>query len=66
MEKEKVLNIIDDVENKSNKDLQDALSFLDKEFNETKSLAIELTRHMDSVQVMYDKINEEIKKRIIK
>jgi hypothetical protein len=66
MEKEKVLNIVTDVENKSNKDLQDALIFLTEEFEKSKNLAIELTRHMDSVEDIYNKVNDEIKKRTVK
>lgn len=66
MEKEKILNIVNDVENKSNKDLQDALVFLSEEYEKTKNLAIELTRHMDSIEDIYNKVNVEIKKRTIK
>jgi len=66
MEKEKILNIVTDVKNKSNKDLQEALIFLSEEFDNTKNLIIDLTRHMDSVEDIYNKVNEEIKKRTIK
>ena len=66
MEKEKILNIVNDVENKSNKDLQETLLFLSEEFEKSKNLAIELTRHMDSIEDIYNKVNNEIKKRTIK
>jgi hypothetical protein len=66
MEKEKILNIVTDVKNKSNKDLQESLIFLSEEFDNTKNLIIDLTRHMDSVEDIYNKVNEEIKKRTIK
>lgn len=66
MEKEKILKIIEDVENKSNKDLQESLFFLTNEFEKTKSLVIDLTHHMDSIEDIYNKINDEIKKRLVK
>ena len=63
---DKVNEIVSDVENKSNKDLSDCLNFLGEEFEKTKSLIIDLTRHMDSVENMYNKVNNELGKRKIK
>jgi hypothetical protein len=64
MEKSKVIEISNDVQNKSNKDLSNALEFLNDEFNKTKTLIIDLTRHLDTVEALYNKINDEIKNRI--
>lgn len=66
MEKERLLEITGDVENKSNKDLISALTLLSEEFEKTKVLIIDLTRHMEIVETLYDKVNNEINKRIKK
>jgi hypothetical protein len=63
MDKEKLLNIINDTQNKSNKDLLDAEMFLFEEFEKTKKLALELTKHMDTIEEIYIKITKEIEKR---
>lgn len=66
MEKEKLLDITNDVENKSNKDLITALSELSQEFEKTKTLIIDLTRHMEVIETLYNKTNNELNKRIKK
>jgi hypothetical protein len=63
MDKEKILNIVEDIENKSNKDLLAAESFLFEEFETAKKLAIDLTRHMDTVEELHEKVIKEIAKR---
>ena len=49
MEKEKIIEIINDVENKSNKDLFITVNELYEEFEKTKQLIVDLTRHMESI-----------------
>lgn len=66
MEKTKLLEIANDVENKSNKDLFFAINELNSEFEKTKKLIIDLTRHMESVESLYNKVNLEAQKRIKK
>jgi len=63
---DKIFAIVNDVENKSNKDLFFALNELMEEFEKTKNLIVDLTRHLDSVEEMYNKVNNEIGKRVIK
>lgn len=63
MEKERLESILSDVKNKSNKDLFDAEEFLFNEFEKTKSLAIDLTKHMDMIREFHTKIMEEIEHR---
>lgn len=63
MNKEKILDIVSDVENKSNKDLVLCLELLENEFNKTKELIINLTRHLDTVEEYYIKISNEIENR---
>lgn len=66
MDKEKIIDITKDVENRSNKDLFESLSFLSNEFEKTKQLIIDLTRHLDSIEILYNKVNNEIKNRQLK
>ena len=66
MDKEKIIEVINDVKNKSNKDLFLAINELNDEFEKTKTLIIDLTRHLDSVELFFNEINDEIEKRIKK
>ena len=66
MDKNKIVEIINDPSIKSNKDLSECLSFLNGEFEKTKETIVTLTKYLDSVEFSYNKINEEISKRIIK
>ena len=66
MDKEKIIEVISDVKNKSNKDLFLAINELNDEFEKTKTLIIDLTRHLDSVESLFNEINDEIEKRIKK
>ena len=64
MESKKLLEIAEDVENKSNNDLMTVANELYEEFESTKQLIVDLTRHLDGVDSLYNKVNKEIKKRI--
>lgn len=64
MEKEKLIEISTNVENQSNKDLLEAQNLLYTEFQETKDLIIDLTRHLDKIELLYNNVNEEIGKRV--
>lgn len=64
MENKKLIEIAEDVENKSNNDLLGAANELYEEFESTKQLIVDLTRHLDGVESLYNKVNKEIKKRI--
>jgi flagellar biosynthesis chaperone FliJ len=66
MDKEKIFEIINDVENKSNKDLLTVLSELESEFENTKNLIVELTKHMEKIETNYNIVNNEIGKRFRK
>jgi argininosuccinate lyase len=63
MEKEKLLKIVKNVNDTPNKDLLEAANDLYTEFEKTKQLIIDLTRHLDSVEVSYNKVNNELKNR---
>jgi hypothetical protein len=64
MEQEKILEILKDYKNKSNKDLISALDFLYEDFNKTKDLIVKLTLHLDTTEFSYNKLLEEINNRI--
>lgn len=66
MDKEKLIEVAEDAKNKSNKDLFVAVNDLYSEHEKTKNLIVELTRHLESVEILYNKVNIEIEKRIKK
>jgi rRNA processing protein Krr1/Pno1 len=63
MELSKVIEIGNDVINSSNKDLVDSRDFLIGEFDKTKEIIIELTRQLESIELLYNNINSELNKR---
>ena len=64
MEQEKILEILKDYKNKSNKDLISALDFLYEDFNKTKDLIVKLTYHLDQTEMSYNKLLQEINNRV--
>ena len=64
MEKEKIIEVVKNVKDKSNKDLIESRDTLLVEFEKTKELIINLTRHLESVQTDYELINKEIGNRL--
>lgn len=66
MDNNKIIEIVENPSVKSNKDLNESLSFLNEEFEKTKDAILRLTKHLDVVEVAYNKINEELGKRVIK
>lgn len=63
MEIDKLKNIIENFEHKSNKDLLTVKEELEMEYEKTKKLIIDLTYHMESIENMYQIINKELVKR---
>lgn len=66
MEPSKIFEVLDNAENKSNKDILNALKELETEFNKTKELIISLTYHLEKVEELHNKGLEEINKRLKK
>ena len=64
MDKEKLIEIVKDVENTPNKDLLESQKLLYEEFDKTKLLILDLTRHLETVEEYYNLINKEIKRRL--
>jgi hypothetical protein len=60
---EKVGQIISEIDTRPNSDLTKVMDFLQKDFDETKNVIIELTKHLDNIERMYDLVHNEFKKR---
>jgi hypothetical protein len=63
MEKNRIIEIINDIKDKPNKDLLECEFVLFEEYEKTKEIVIELTKHMDIIEEMHSKIISEIEKR---
>jgi len=55
--------IVADIKNRGNNDLIKAMDFLTEDFDETKQMLIDLTYHLDNIELIYDKILKEYKFR---
>jgi hypothetical protein len=64
MEIERLKEILKDYKNKSNKDITQALDFLYEDFNTTKETILKLTYHLDSTEINYNKLLDEMNNRI--
>jgi hypothetical protein len=65
MEKDELIEIVKNVKDKPNKDLIESRDILLTEFEKTKQLIINLTRHLEIVENYYETINSEIGKRLL-
>jgi hypothetical protein len=63
-EKDKINNIIQNLSDSTNKELEFCLEFLTKDFEQTKSSIIKLTKHLDAIEIVYNNILKEYKKRV--
>lgn len=54
-----ILQIIKDYKEKSNKDLQLAMDFIQEDFNFTKENLIKLTHHLDKLENTYNLLYKE-------
>ncbi len=58
-------NIVKNVKDQPNQKLIESRDLLLNEFNKTKELIVDLTRHLDAVEGSYEIINKELGKRTI-
>lgn len=58
-----ILNIIADYKNCSNKDLEKSLSFVKLDFDNTKNHLIKMTKHLDRLEITYNKLLKEFNSR---
>ena len=59
-----VLQIIKEYKEKSNKDLQIALEFINEDFKITKDSIIKLTHHLDSLENTYNMLHKGYTNRL--
>lgn len=59
-----VLKTIKDYKEKSNRDLQIALEFINEDFKVTKESIIKLTHHLDALENTYNLIHKEYTSRV--
>ena len=51
------------MENKSNKDLFEVEDILYKEHEKSKEIIVDLTKHMELIESLHNKVTKEIEKR---
>lgn len=61
---EQVTQIIQEIDSRPNSDLTKVMDFLREDFDETKDMIINLTKHLDNIETMYDLVHKEYKKRV--
>jgi hypothetical protein len=61
---EKVLNIIKDYKNSSNKDLILAMDHLQEDFEFTKNMVLKGSEQIDKIETTYNMVLKEYQKRI--
>jgi hypothetical protein len=64
MDKDKIIEIVQNVKDKSNKDLIESRDVLADEYEKTKTLIVDLTRHLEIVENYYNTINNEVGNRM--
>lgn len=60
---QKIIKIINEYKNSSNKELEFVMDFIQDDFNKTKENIIKLTEHLDKIEVTYNLILKEYQKR---
>lgn len=63
MEQNKIIEIISDYKNRSNKELTQAMDTINEEFEFTKKTLIDLSNHLDYLTDTYHSILDEYTKR---
>jgi hypothetical protein len=66
MEREKIIEVINNVEDKSNRDLFEVINILYDEHEKTKKLIFDLSKHLDGIEESYKKVEKEVNKRVKK
>jgi len=56
--------IISDLKNRGNNDLIKVMDFLNEDFEETKEMILNLTKHLDNTEELYNKVLNEHESRI--
>jgi hypothetical protein len=59
----KILEIIKNYKDSSNKDLLLSLQYIEKDFNYTKETLLKMSKHLDKLEYTYNILNKEYKER---
>jgi uncharacterized protein YecA (UPF0149 family) len=62
-DRNKVHKIIKEIDESSNNELIFALDFLSEDYEKTKMAIINLTKYLDGVETVYNKVLKEVNKR---
>ena len=60
---DRLIKVLTEPNNNSNKDLEYALKTLREDFDTTKDLILRLTKHLDVLELNYEKLLKEYKSR---
>jgi len=63
MEKDKFVNVIENIKDKSNKDLFEVEDFLFKQHEELKNYIVTMTHKLETIENLHSKVLEEIENR---
>ena len=63
MDEKKIKTIIVEYKSRPNKDLLDAMKFLQEDFEKTKKILMDLTNHLDGTEMVYNRLFNEYKER---
>ena len=61
--REIVNNVIKNLNESTNKEILHSLEYFSNDFEQTKNTIINLTKHLDNVEIVYNKILKEYQKR---
>ncbi len=62
-ERDKINNIVNNLNDSSNSEIIYALDYLNVDFEQTKDAIVRMTKHLDTVEVVYDKLLKELENR---
>ena len=65
MEVKEIEDVVQNAKDKPNKVLIESRNILKSEFDKTKDLIVELTKHLDAVKESYETINKELGNRTV-
>ena len=64
-ERDKINNIVNNLNDSSNSEIIYALDYLNVDFEQTKDAIVRMTKHLDTVEVVYDKLLKELENRMM-
>ena len=62
-ERDKINNIVNNLNDSSNSEIVYALDYLNVDFEQTKDAIVRMTKHLDTVEVVYNKLLKELENR---